>query len=218
MPDEAFRRHYAYAVGDVRDLSSLGIGLPEVTDTLKWLWTLDSLDLGVVSAESIDDVVSSLTQSSGTSICQGSKQKDVDAVILADPEDMEAVSTAFVLYDLLAPLLVGTASLKLAVLTRDQQIPTDSVCALLICSDGGLASKQVAEWLMQASYLTFCAVLPILVTDEFQFPSLSSFREIASSGIENGDAASYFRIIKAVFQEVAILFTPHSSSAASSPL
>jgi len=213
MPDESFRRHYANAVGDIRDLSSLGIGLPEVNDTLKWLWTLETLELNVVSAEGIDEVVASLTQTAGTSICQGSKDQDVDGVILADPDDMEAVATALVLYDLLAPLLVGSSSLKLAVLTKAQPIPVDSVCAVLICSDGGLASKQIAEWLTQASYLTFCAVLPILVTDDFQFPSLSSFREVASTGIENGDTASYFRIIKAVFQEVALLFTPHSSSA-----
>jgi len=58
-----------------------------------------------------------------------------------------------------------------------------------------------------------CSILPIIAEDGFRFPTQSFYDDLtASSPLEKGELQTYIRIIKAVFQEIAVVFSPQNYS------
>lgn len=199
LPDDRFAEGYSRVVPDIRDLATYGLGLSEVQDTLRWLHTVKSFAIAPdFSRKSLAMAVSELTGT--TSIFAETKQQgaESDYLILADPENMEAMATAEVLGHFMVNLL-PERGLSARVLTADGNVSRTDARLLLVCTHNCFQSGHVARWLLQARMVPDCQLLPVLADELFQLP-----RRV--------DDAAYAQIIKAVFVEVALPFIPSQSS------
>ena len=190
LPDDAFTESYARVVPDIRDLATYGLGLSEVQDTLRWLHTVRSYAIAPdFSRKSVALTVSELTGT--TSYAETKKQVAMsDYLILADPENMEAMSTADVLGHFMVSIL-PERGLSARVLTADGNVARTDTRLLLVCTQNCFQSGHIAWWLLQARMVPDCQLLPVLADELFQLP-----RRV--------DDVAYAQIIKAVFVEVAL--------------
>lgn len=135
--------------------------------------------------------------------------------ILVDPKNIEAVAAAFILQALLRPLLLNRLMLA-DVLKEDMEVPQDTRAALMVCSDLCFLSGQVQSWLLQASRIPTCYMIPIIADDNFLVPSPSFFTELvatsSTSSLNQADLFAYMQVVKALFQEIAIIFVPQNSA------
>jgi len=213
-PDKVFIENYTSIVPDITELANYNIGIAEVEETLRWINTVEALEVpALLSTDTIDQIVSGLTQTSRTRSI--SDQKDhPDCLILADLENMEAAATAYILLALIVPKLMGASSNSMPqVLQQSRDLPPTAKSALVICSDGCFRSCEMAQWLLQVSQIDSCAILPIIAEDGFRFPTQSFYGDLSSySQLEKVDLRTYVRVIKTVFQEIAVVFSPQNYS------
>eukprot|EP00439_Symbiodinium_sp_Y106_P032155 s4992_g3.t2 len=213
-PDKVFIENYTSIVPDITELANYNIGIAEVEETLRWINTVEALEVpALLSTDTIDQIVSGLTQTSRTRSI--SDQKDhPDCLILADLENMEAAATAYILLALIVPKLMGASSNSMPqVLQQSRDLPPTAKSALVICSDGCFRSCEMAQWLLQVSQIDSCAILPIIAEDGFRFPTQSFYDDLSSySQLEKVDLRTYVRVIKTVFQEIAVVFSPQNYS------
>lgn len=146
-----------------------------------------------------------------------------DCNILADPENMEAVSTAHVLAKMMAPQMMGNQDMVPTVIATTKQklissTPDTSASTYLVvlCTRGCLESYHFASWLLQARRLYSCHVYPVIGDDAFQIPSPWSISQLLKSstleGNEKIDVEAYSHVVKAIFLEIALPFLPAQSS------
>lgn len=213
-PDKAFIENYESIVPDIVELANYNIGLQEVQDTMAWISTVETIDVpGLISGEAIEHICGQMTGTTRSRSIADTREAP-DCIILSDLDNMEAAATAYVLLALIVPKLVGGQKNNMpAVLQKDRSVP-DTVCsALVICSDGCFKQFQFGDWLMQVAKLPGCCVLPIIAEDGFRFPSPSYYEEISGMPqLEMLDLPIYIRAIKAVFQEIAVVFSPQNYS------
>ena len=128
---------------------------------------------------------------------------------------LEAAATAYILLALIVPKLMGASSNSMPqVLQQSRDLPPTAKSALVICSDGCFRSCEMAQWLLQVSQIDSCAILPIIAEDGFRFPTQSFYGDLSSySQLEKVDLRTYVRVIKTVFQEIAVVFSPRSPTA-----
>ena len=220
-PDASFIRDYATLVPDVSELSNYNIGLQEVEETLRWIGTISMIEVpGLLNPDSIDDVVSGLSGSKTTRTRGSASSEDAGCVIAADLDNMEAAATAFVLLGLIRKkVMTGVAGSVPTVLMKKQTITRDAKSVLLICSEGCFNSRQVAEWLLQVRQAEQCALLPIIAEDGFRFPSQSTYDQLFTNpDLQTLDLEDYVQIIKAVFPEIAVVFSPQNYSSTAEDL
>ena len=124
----------------------------------------------------------------------------------------QAAATAYILLALIVPKLIGASKNSMPqVLQKDRDLPLSAVSALVVCSDGCFRSSEMAKWLLQVSQIDSCAILPIIAEDGFRFPTQSFYEDLTSySQLEKVDLQTYIRVIKAVFQEIAVVFSPQT--------
>ena len=213
-PDKNFIENYDSIVPDITELANYNIGLQEVQDTMAWISTVETIDVpSLVSGDSVDHICSGLTGTMSTRTV-GDHRENPDCIIVSDLDNMEAAATAYVLLALIVPKLVGGQRNNMpAVLQKDRSVPSTAVSALVICSDGCFKQFQFGDWLMQVAQLSGCCVLPIIAEDGFRFPSPSYYEEIKGlHQLEMLDLRIYIKAIKAVFQEIAVVFSPQNYS------
>lgn len=100
MPDATFVTNYMTSVPGIGELASYGIGYREIKDTILWVCKLEELPLVRLEPEALNCVVD------GLSGCHGPKIPLLEAcevAILADPKNMAASATAYVLRAMLDP-------------------------------------------------------------------------------------------------------------------
>jgi len=213
-PDQSFIENYTTIVPDITELANYNIGLREVEDMLRWINTVEAIDVAApLTPDAVDQVVGSLTHTSRTR--SATDQKDhPDCIILSDLDNMEAAATAYILLALIVPKLIGSSRNSMPhVLQKDRPLPSSAISALVVCSDGCFRSNEMARWLLQVSRIEACSILPIIAEDGFRFPTQSFYDDLtASSPLEKGELQTYIRIIKAVFQEIAVVFSPQNYS------
>ena len=143
-----------------------------------------------------------------------------DMNILADPENMEAISTAHVLAKLMAPLMMGVIFLC----QLSSQIRSRSwwlVCRypvvphlIVLCTDQCLVSYYYASWLLQARHLRSCFAVPVVADDIFEIPSPVKIGKLVQSsrlqGLETIDTQAYAHVLKSIFLEIALPFLRHN--------
>ncbi|CAJ1362423.1 unnamed protein product, partial [Effrenium voratum] len=210
-PDKMFIENYESIVPDITELANYNIGMQEVADTMRWINTIECVDVPhLISTESIDTIVSSMTGTVRTRSMNADARTTPDCLILADLDNMEAAATAYVLLGLIVQKLMGGQKNNMpAVLQKDKAVPSTAVSALVICSDGCFKSFQFAERLLAVARMSGCCVLPIIAEDGFRFPAQTYYEEIETlSQLQSLDIKTYIRAIKAVFQEIAVVFSP----------
>jgi len=212
-PDEDFIQKYDSVVPDISELVNYNIGLQEVQETMAWINTVETVDVpSLVTLESMTYICSCLTGSSQT--LSRASAESPDCIILSDLDNMEAAATAYVLLGLVVPKLVGGERNNMpAVLQKGRSVSETAVSALVICSDGCFKQPEFGDWLLHVAKLPNCCVLPIIAEDGFRFPSPSYYEEITSMPqLEMLDMRIYIPAIKAVFQEIAVVFSPQNYS------
>ncbi|CAK9101557.1 40S ribosomal protein S6 [Durusdinium trenchii] len=213
-PDKNFIENYDSIVPDITELANYNIGLQEVQDTMAWINTVDTINVpSLVCGESIEHICGNLTGTQRTRSIADTRESP-DCIIVSDLDNMEAAATAYVLLGLIVPKLVGGQKNNMpAVLQKDRSVPNSACSALVICSEGCFKQFQFGDWLMQVAKLPDCCVLPIIAEDGFRFPSPSYYEEISSMPqLEMLDLKIYIKAIKAVFQEIAVVFSPQNYS------
>lgn len=213
-PDYDFITKYDSIVPDISELVNYNIGLAEVQETMAWINTVQTVDVpSMVSLEAMEHICSSLTGSLRFPSRAGGAESP-DCIIVSDLDNMEAAATAYVLLGLMVPKLVGAERNNMpTVLQKGRPVSETATAALVICSDGCFKQLEFAEWLLQVAHLPDCCVLPIIAEDGFRFPSPSYYEEVESMPqLESLDLRIYIKAIKAVFQEIAVVFSPQNYS------
>lgn len=244
MPDEQFIAHYRSIVPDIKELTKFGINLTEVKRTLRWLGEVETLWLpSKLTDHAVRSLVHSLTNvrwrssrlsdaspspagpagpggSSEATDYRHRKSNSSEATsmlcpILVDPKNIEAVAAAFILQALLRPLLLNQLMLP-DVIKEEASLPLETRCALMVCSDLCFLSGQVQAWLLQASRIPSCYMIPVIADDNFLVPSPSFFTDLtatsSTSSLNEEDLMSYMQVVRALFQEIAIIFVPQNSA------
>jgi len=211
-PDKTFIESYTSIVPDITELANYNLGLAEVEETLRWITTLQQIALLSLTPDTIDSVGNDLT---GTfSKKSMSSASDPNCIILADLDNIEATATAYILLSLILPKLMGSSGNNTpTVLMKGQSLPKTATSALMICSEGCFRSADVASWLLAVKDLELCCILPIIAEDGFRFPSQAFYDDlVANQQLSKLDLDTYVRIIQAVFQEIAVVFSPQNYS------
>ncbi|CAJ1458060.1 unnamed protein product [Effrenium voratum] len=90
-PDKMFIENYESIVPDITELANYNIGMQEVADTMRWINTIECVDVPhLISTESIDTIVSSMTGTVRTRSMNADARTTPDCLILADLDNMEA--------------------------------------------------------------------------------------------------------------------------------
>eukprot|EP00439_Symbiodinium_sp_Y106_P078180 s3379_g16.t7 len=220
QPDEGFLLAYDSLVPDLGDFSSYGFGMKEVKDTLRWLGSVETISLpSYLSKQVLQHVVSSLTETparSAASLRSSLQTFDNGCLVLADPENMEATATAYILAELTAREMMHT-SVPVVLSAEDRVGPTkvDVLHLILVCTQGCLESSKIAEWLLQARFISTCFISPVISDDRFELPSKMSYQNLARHPYADTlDLGAYVRVLQAVFLEIALPFSPQSCSEA----
>lgn len=135
--------------------------------------------------------------------------KSLKTPILYDHDNLEAGACALVLNALLRPKLVGTHVPLPSLLSEGTEVSPSTRTALIICSENCFRSFQMQEWLLQCCELPKCAVMPVISEDGFVIPSL---RSLGTPNLGHDQLQQYALILKAIFQEIAVVFVPQNYS------
>ncbi|CAE7584618.1 ENDOV [Symbiodinium sp. CCMP2456] len=216
QPDEGFLLAYDSLVPDLGDFSSYGFGMKEVKDTLRWLGSVETISLpSYLSKQVLQHVVSSLTMTRAA-LPSSEQTFDNGCLVLADPENMDATATAYILAELTAREMMHT-SVPVVLSAEDRVGPTkvDVLHLILVCTGGCLESSKIAEWLLQARFISTCFISPVISDDSFELPSKMSYQNLARHPYADTlDLGAYVRVLQAVFLEIALPFSPQSCSEA----
>ncbi|CAE7553303.1 unnamed protein product [Symbiodinium sp. CCMP2592] len=106
VPSQPFIDNYLFIVPEIKDLAGYNISIEDVQATLEWLRTLEALELNSLAhPKAVDDVVGKLTATAGDGTVAAATDV-TECVIVADPDNMEAMATAYVLFEMLSPLMI----------------------------------------------------------------------------------------------------------------
>lgn len=221
LPDEQFMKLYHKLVPDIGDFASYGFGIAEVRETLHWLSSVKQIPVNSDFTEgSLTYIINQLTN---TFVSLPATTCRTDMNILADPENMEAISTAHVLAKLMAPLMMGShISLPTVIANPKQKLVAgladtqSSPHLIVLCTDQCLVSYYYASWLLQARHLRSCFAVPVVADDIFEIPSPVKIGKLVQSsrlqGLETIDTQAYAHVLKSIFLEIALPFLPAQSS------
>jgi len=215
VPKPSFIDNFLTYVPDISSLTQCGIDLLTIKQALVSLASSaairvpQELQEETITGLSTWLVSSKVGEKLSNKLGNGSAQAQV--VIISDKSNLEAAATAFILRDLLNPIVehkeLGTAS----VLSLQECMPPGVKKAVLVCSNG-VFTHHVLE------ALAFCAdsdasVLPVLSATDFTFPSKDwmgeqrVFLQMSSTTRERA-----ILVVRAIFTEIAIDFKPSTFS------
>ncbi|CAK9096175.1 unnamed protein product [Durusdinium trenchii] len=227
LPNATFIENYAKVVPDIAELAKYQISLAEVEETFRWLSTQQQLALpGQITPSSTATFVSQLMVMSSEQDRMPRKgvslfgdERATDFPVLVDPLDGECIATAMVLSVLLKPRLLGTDLPLPSILQLGTEVPEQATLSLIICGNNCFKSEHVQEWLLQASRREACCVIPVIAEDAFMMPSDAFFTQLRSnSHLDEQQLQRYACVVRALFQEIAVVFVPQSYSSTQNDL
>jgi len=206
-PDERFRENLTFAIPGIEILASYGMSLLDVSETLKWLHTVETIPMPpTLNLETMGRICDSLTRTVAPRV---EEPLMPDCIIVADPDNVEAVATAYVLHEMLMSAVNTAMRCSLpCVLKKGQGIPESTMKALLICSTGCLQSFHLSNWLLDLHDMER-AVIPIIAEPGFVVPT--EFDE-GNRPVEDERSHKYDEVVQAIFKEIATVFAPQSYS------
>lgn len=220
-PDEKFISQYSTIVPDIHELSKFGIGLGEVEDTLRWLGTVEMQRLpDQINEETSVSMANALAKvdrftylDRGTHSIKHSIKQVQTCPILADHENTEAMACAMVLSAMLKLRLLGTHVSPPSIMREDDQLGPSTTTSLFLCSENCFKSHQIQTWMLKASEIPACCMIPVISEDGFEIPSESYLNELGTSNAMTEEALAQFILsIRALFQEIAVVFVPQNYS------
>ncbi|CAE7801240.1 unnamed protein product [Symbiodinium sp. CCMP2592] len=230
IPSDAFIDEFESMAQSKIDLATWGFGTADITETIRWLRTLRFFTLqSPLGRSQITDVVNFLTGTSRPS----SEVVDSDCLILADQDSVEAVATAHILRHFMAPHVLHLCNVLPKVLgatdkikRTTQSLDTSNVSyrpllLVMVCTHGCLVSGHMVDWVLQAYRVaSSCNVLPVTAEDGFQIPPPAVLTELqrhpkVQAARDYNAAATYVKVLKAIFVQVAVHFLPQSFSESS---
>ncbi|CAK9050884.1 40S ribosomal protein S6, partial [Durusdinium trenchii] len=223
-PDEKFIAKYPTIVPDINELTKYGISLQDVEEALRWLAIVPGQALPEQISPTtthlmVTGLVTAGTKAPSTKLSARAQsftsEYGTNFPVLVDPMNSEAVAAAMVLSSLLKPKLLGTNLPLPSIQLSGLEVAQEATLSLLICSHGCFKSEQLQTWLLQASRLPKCCMIPVITEDAFEMPSPAFFAELQTTSKLTDD--EFFAkcgvkdlVIKALFQEIAVVFVPQN--------
>eukprot|EP00931_Biecheleriopsis_adriatica_P108855 TRINITY_DN8312_c0_g1_i4.p1 TRINITY_DN8312_c0_g1~~TRINITY_DN8312_c0_g1_i4.p1 ORF type:complete len:1606 (-),score=256.91 TRINITY_DN8312_c0_g1_i4:24-4841(-) len=213
LPSQDFITQYTSAVPDIAELSSFGVSLEQVQETMHWLHTLPIIELPDLHAKSIQIATSSLVGNAMP------KPRDSTSptkhVILVDHDNLEPLAAANILADMLAISLGSEDPVNIPRLWQESTFSTSNAEAdkpdsvLVVCSQGCLAKPDFIKRLQKASSSN-CKLLPVLVDAAFRCPSeQATYEALRRSAQANDiDPDVFENSVRQLFMEIAFSFNP----------
>ena len=200
------------------DLASYNIGVNDLTAALQWLRGQHHLRLQEFTMPALQLIVGELTQTK-SQLQQVSD--DSHFLILADPSNPEAIAAAYILAEFTShKIMHSLQTLPTVMLPGDGpgKRKQGAYC-LLLCTVNCFLSPCVAEWILEAGRKE-CSILPVLADENFHLPSeheahgCSCFIRclLQVADLNSLDASLYFTIVRAIFIEIMLPFSPRVSS------
>ena len=200
------------------DLASYNIGLNDLTAALQWLRGQHHLRLQELTMPALQLIVDELTDTK-SQLPQVSDHSQV--LILADPSNPEAIAAAYILAEFTShKIMHSLQTLPTVMLPGDGpgKRKQGAYC-LLLCTVNCFLSPCVAEWILEAGRKE-CSILPVLADEDFHLPSeyeahgCSCFIRclLQVADLNSLDASLYFTMVRAIFIEIMLPFSPRVSS------
>lgn len=141
--------------------------------------------------------------------------------ILVDHTNMEAAATAYIVADLLRPMLMHVPGMYPTVLGVQEELPDSTETLILVFSTDCLVNNKFARLLTAAAERSLRRLL-VLSEDTFRFPEASALQQIeldlvkCFAGVVETPVTSAEACVEAVknaFEDIAICVNPGSLSA-----
>ena len=113
--------------------------------------------------------------------------------------------------DLLKPRLLGGMEVP-SVLTVGKDLPTSAKVSFIICSLNCFQSEHLQSWLLQGARLPMLRMIPVIAEEGFVIPNVNISEARKAFSLKQEDLELYLLAIKAIFQEIALVFLPQSYS------
>jgi len=175
--------------------SLFAISLPsELQD--KSVTNLGAALLGKISATASHDVHAE----------EGEDVPENALMIVADKKDLEAASAAFILRELIIPIIAASQGVTASVLSAGQRMPASITRVALMCTNGLFENPILVNLLdLPAS----AVILPLMCSNTFVFPSAQGLRgSVAVSALSAEQQNKLVQLIQLVFTEIAVEFQP----------
>jgi len=218
-PTDEFIAKYGTHVPDLSTLTEFGILLEHIQEAFSWLTQQAAIYLPAEAREpAIDEVCTTLVndlKNAGDSRTIDKRVENMPAklrlLLLADEQDLEAISTALILRHLLIPLTVHLDRATGFLWSPGQEIrPMVEKAALVLTN--GVFNEAIVGAVRKLTELK-ASILPIMSTTNFQFPSTHWLaRQNYIMEMEEEKAAATIRMIKNIFTEIAVDFQPSALS------
>eukprot|EP00403_Amphidinium_massartii_P046182 CAMPEP_0178461950 /NCGR_PEP_ID=MMETSP0689_2-20121128/49577_1 /TAXON_ID=160604 /ORGANISM="Amphidinium massartii, Strain CS-259" /LENGTH=533 /DNA_ID=CAMNT_0020088809 /DNA_START=163 /DNA_END=1760 /DNA_ORIENTATION=+ len=214
---EDFIENFHQYIGDVSGITQYQIDVPMIQDALRWFSKLSSMYLpqelhDQTLQSTCEALVSGRWQADKTVATSTEKIGDGTAVlIIADKADVESTSVAYILRDLINPVIQHKDGAVAGVLGLADKIPANATKGVLVCTNG-VFTKHVLMTLVECLNRKSC-IFPIIGTTNFPFPSEewmmsnSTFLEL-----EEKDRRKAVSTIQAIFTEIGVDFQPSALS------
>eukprot|EP00913_Durusdinium_trenchii_P007890 g7402.t1 len=163
------------------------VGEMDVEDAFRWLTTVPHQPLPEqISPTSTHFMISSLVSDGRSSPIPKSThqiQFDTNFPVLVDPANSEAVAAAMVLASLLKPALLGSNLPLPFIQLSGVEVPHEATRSLI----------------------------PVITEEAFEMPSEAFFMELqTTSKLTDNQLQLFVMVIRALFQEIAVVFVPQS--------
>ncbi|CAL1136495.1 unnamed protein product [Cladocopium goreaui] len=206
VPDENFIKNLSQEVEILNELAKFGIFRADIEGTLWWLQILESIKIPTeLTREELGRIVGKLTNT--VPKISGFASGETELPVLADPENLEAVSAALILLKCLQPQL-SLDDVMPKLLCDDMKV-TRARTAVLIITKGCFGSPRFAHWLLQV-HSQQCSIVPVITEENHDSPSKEELH-IAIAPLQI-DAVLYLHVVQAVFRELSVRFVPASFS------
>ena len=106
------------------------------------------------------------------------------AVMIVDRGNWEGICAALLVREMLVPQLSTAPERVPHVLTEDDALPSDTECALILCTNGCFHSEHFAKQLLAAAALGV-HFIPVIAEENFHFPTESLYEEVRRKGTQH---------------------------------
>jgi len=220
FPDDRWIAAYDRHVPDLSTLTTFGITLNDVRETLRWLPTCPS---AILPPRITHHTLRSLTAALGQRSVVGNVQlpddqdhvPETEVFIALDHTSIEAISIGHILHKLLKRSFASDPDSMPQVLPRGVDFPRNGRTCLLICTGSCLQRLEMLKIIVSVSAVN-ASFVPILADDQFRFPAKGTFLEENRAALELAapSAEALQTIVLRIFRGICSLFQPMMASEA----
>jgi len=219
-PTQHFIQNFEGFVPDLACLTENGIGLELVEEALFHLQSLTAIRLPPELQDgAVTGLAAALLGKMGAAASHDIKAEEGENVpggcmlIVSDKKDLEAASTAFILRELITPIIAPAYEVTAHVLTHGKALPIGIQRVALVCTSGVFENPIITNLLSLAGSEPV-VILPLMCSSSFVFPTPQVLRESSVvSALSLEEQEQLILLIQSVFTEIAVEFAPSSLGA-----